>query len=763
MKTIQNNRILKESAQYTDYMFGIHSEDLSHIFSVLRNQMYSDKILAVIREYSTNAYDAHVEAGIKDIPIKISLPNQLFPEFKVRDYGFGLSEKEIQNVYAFYGCSTRRESNDAVGQLGFGSKSAFAYGDNFVITSYHNGMKTIYNAIIDPSNIGKISKMYSEPMVEDEKTGIEITIPVKTSDFLVFENKALNFYKYWEVSPKISGTNATLTFKPEDSLIKNSDGWFISKDQQYNQYNNKIIAVMGNVSYPINIDIIFEKNKGENVVKWISLVKCNNLSMVVKFNIGELEVASSRESLQYSQHTIKNIIEKFNKIFDTIVNIFQNEFKNCKNIWEAKCLYQNKFMTYNNPFYGFQDIESFKFEWNGIKISNGKFNDIGHWCNKNGKLTSNDFNEIYRSTPLNEKINPVVREYSYSRRMSSRKFKLKAFKSPCMNICASTESLLVINDTCETQSNVSKAIKVITEKTTGINHLYLFTFTKPGLKEEFFKYYNLDDTPFKKISEVVNKIKNENKKVRKSPTSIAIVKETNLDYQYSYGRSAWREVNVDLKNDGGYYVDIEFNEVRLNGFNTSLNTVYNLVKLLNESFYLKIDTKIYGMNKKNKENKNFKNNSKWINLFDFAKNILDKEKSENYTKYIAYTTHLNVNSSHFNIDLNHITEVYMQIKDKNNPLSLILKDLIDNVEDKRHHFKNISLLNNLIESHQNTTLVNLVEEYKKKFENIFKRYPLLNQLIFVRNINAQNTVDFKDNLKYMCDYINLIDNTVPVK
>jgi HSP90 family molecular chaperone len=100
MKTLENNRILTESTPFTSYQFGIRSEDLSHIFSVLRNQMYSDKILAVIREYSTNAYDAHVVAGIKNTPIRISLPNTLFPEFKVRDYGHGLSEEDVKNVYA---------------------------------------------------------------------------------------------------------------------------------------------------------------------------------------------------------------------------------------------------------------------------------------------------------------------------------------------------------------------------------------------------------------------------------------------------------------------------------------------------------------------------------------------------------------------------------------------------------------------------------------------------------------------------------------
>ena len=145
--------------------FGIKQEGLAHIFNVLRNQLYSDKILAVLREYSCNAVDAHTEAGVNR-PIEVTLPSRLSLELKIRDYGFGLSETDIQEIYAFYGESTKRKSNSLIGQLGLGSKSAFAYGDNFVINSFYNGIKTTYNAYIDPSQIGQIATLASSPSNE---------------------------------------------------------------------------------------------------------------------------------------------------------------------------------------------------------------------------------------------------------------------------------------------------------------------------------------------------------------------------------------------------------------------------------------------------------------------------------------------------------------------------------------------------------------------------------------------------------------------
>jgi HSP90 family molecular chaperone len=196
MKTIQRNQnSLKTHGIQKTVKFGIKASGLAHIFNVLRNQLYSDKIMAVVREYTCNAVDAHIEDGNSDRPIVVTLPTQLLPEFKVRDFGKALTDAEIADVYAFYGESTKRQSNEMIGQLGLGSKSAFAYGDNFVINSFINGTKCIYNAFIDPSQIGQISKIGVEDT--DEENGIEIIVPVRDDDHTEFEEKAYSLFRYF--------------------------------------------------------------------------------------------------------------------------------------------------------------------------------------------------------------------------------------------------------------------------------------------------------------------------------------------------------------------------------------------------------------------------------------------------------------------------------------------------------------------------------------------------------------------------------------
>src|SRR5271157_2804432 len=83
-------------------------------FNILSSGLYSNKIGACIRELSCNAYDAHVEAGKKDVPFEIHLPSSFEPWFSVKDYGVGLSHEGILGLYTTYFSSSRNDSNEYV-------------------------------------------------------------------------------------------------------------------------------------------------------------------------------------------------------------------------------------------------------------------------------------------------------------------------------------------------------------------------------------------------------------------------------------------------------------------------------------------------------------------------------------------------------------------------------------------------------------------------------------------------------------------------
>ena len=292
----KNPNSVKTSGIQKTVSFGIKGQEgLAHIFSVLRNQLYSDKVLAVVREYTCNAVDANVEAGKSDLPIEVTLPNALNPTFKVRDFGPALSDKDIDEVYAFYGESTKRNSNNQIGQLGLGSKSAFAYGDNFVINSFIDGEKHSYNAFIDPTQIGQIAKLSVEPT--KEPSGIEIVIPVREDDHTEFVEKAKILFKHFKVRPIIHGVEQ---FEYEDSeLLFSGDNWewYNVKHTGYGNHYGDAVAVMGNIAYPIDESALNLREDDTNLQHLL------NDNLVLKLEIGTT-VFEPHSSIRISLRTI---------------------------------------------------------------------------------------------------------------------------------------------------------------------------------------------------------------------------------------------------------------------------------------------------------------------------------------------------------------------------------------------------------------------------------------------------------------------------
>jgi hypothetical protein len=290
--------------------FGISQdvEDQIHLLTILRDTLYSDKILAVLREYSANAWDAHREVGKEDVPIKVVLPTQLDCSVVIRDFGPGLSEDQIARVYTQYGASTKRGTDKKVGMYGIGCKSAFAYNDSFTVTSWFGGMKKMFHAVLDESNRGVITKMYEEEC-DPEETGIEIKVPVNPKDIHEFHTKASRLFRYFRPLPKI---NITL---PELRFDWNTENGFLSRNR-YNgsRYADQWQAVMGCVPYRLNLDQIWAELEEADLTS-----AAVSLSGGLYFDIGEVAISANREELQYKEKTKQVIVERFKLVLAELV------------------------------------------------------------------------------------------------------------------------------------------------------------------------------------------------------------------------------------------------------------------------------------------------------------------------------------------------------------------------------------------------------------------------------------------------------------
>jgi len=277
-------------------------------FSILSSGLYSNKIKAIIRELSCNAVDSHVAAGNTSKPFDVHLPSMLEPWFSVRDYGTGLNDDQVTNIYTTYFESTKTDSNDFIGALGLGSKSPFSYTENFTVTAIKDGMQRIYSAFINEMGVPSIAEMSTE--LTDEPNGVEVKFSVtERYDYNSFRHEAAEVFKWFKSKPNVTGVSFTHekpTYK-EENIVQ---GVHLQSDNVRNS-----TALMGNIAYPLSNISEPQKHFGDLA----SLLDCG---LVIEFSIGDLDFAASREVLSFVPITINSIKRKLEELNANLVTHF---------------------------------------------------------------------------------------------------------------------------------------------------------------------------------------------------------------------------------------------------------------------------------------------------------------------------------------------------------------------------------------------------------------------------------------------------------
>lgn len=250
-------------------------------------KLYSDREMAVLRELATNARDAHIDAGRAHLPIEISIQaNELDdPYLVIKDFGHGLTIEDIENIYSRYGVSTKRDTNEQTGSLGFGCKSPLAYTDQFTLTSICNGVRIL---VLVSKDEGGGNMQIVDTSATDEHSGVTIQIPLARHH--TFMLKAERLFRFWE-----PGTVLVNGKDPERIKGRkiNDDLMIIDGRTSY--------LVMGNVPYPIDTDYLKHELNYEH-------------SLVARVPLGSVQFVPSREALDYTAETravLKQIEQDF--------------------------------------------------------------------------------------------------------------------------------------------------------------------------------------------------------------------------------------------------------------------------------------------------------------------------------------------------------------------------------------------------------------------------------------------------------------------
>lgn len=292
-------------------------------FRILSSGLYSNKIRAIVRELSCNAADSHIAAGTPELPFDLHLPNTIEPHFSVKDYGTGLSHADVMGLYTTYFSSTKSDSNDYTGALGLGSKSPFSYTENFTVISIHDGMQRTYTALIDESGCPNIALMHE--MESDAHNGIEVKFAVTDSgDFFNFKREAIQVLRWFAVMPTVNLSEGELAAPILDNV---ADGIDIVRNAEN---NTRSVAVQGNVAYPLDENLM----KGKRNLTSFQ-VRAFKSGFVFRFNIGELDIAASREELSYVDYTIEAIYQKLVSIEQYFTNHVMKELQSAKSVWDT--------------------------------------------------------------------------------------------------------------------------------------------------------------------------------------------------------------------------------------------------------------------------------------------------------------------------------------------------------------------------------------------------------------------------------------------
>lgn len=331
------------------------------MFSILSSGIYSNPIKSILREVGCNAYDAHIAAGKKDLPFEIHLPNSLEPFFEIKDFGTGIPNDQILDIYTKYGNSTKTDTNDQVGAFGLGSKSPFSYTDNFTVENRYNGTKTSYTAFLNKDGFPAFSEAMSAEKT-NECNGLTVRFPVKQSDNYRFSQEAKEVYKWFKVRPIVKG-EYNFTFPAEKLYLRKTDLYGMPQSRSAAPH-----IVMGNVAYPIAINNIVNTS---DYVKPTWYKKVNSIlqwGLELYCSIGDVEITASREQLSYGtsdggdgKKTVDFIRKKCEEVYDELERELTKGLKEKKNIWEARI----ELTRIRNSWYDFD----FDGTWNGQKIT----------------------------------------------------------------------------------------------------------------------------------------------------------------------------------------------------------------------------------------------------------------------------------------------------------------------------------------------------------------------------------------------------------
>lgn len=293
------------------------------LFNILI-ESYKNSRSSMIREYVSNAWDAHKEIGKTDKPVIVRVSEDDGGNYiEIIDEGVGMTREFFLSVYSTLLATTKDGSNDQIGGFGIGSKSALAYTNYYYVTTtrdcetnefaiYRESTKGVKISLLqtleaDEGVSGTKVKIYLNDKIDEKNTIVNTAI----KELLYFDNVVIeNAFNLHNSNVREYNANPIL----------DGDFFKFKTNSYYNDslvYDNLIHLVIGNVAYTIDYKLL---NLDGNIEKY-------KIPIALKFNIGELKVHMNRETIIYDDATIALIKEKLQLVRQYFTELFLSQRK----------------------------------------------------------------------------------------------------------------------------------------------------------------------------------------------------------------------------------------------------------------------------------------------------------------------------------------------------------------------------------------------------------------------------------------------------
>lgn len=299
----------------TEYSF----EAGPHMMQILSG-LYANPEVALVREYLTNMYDAHIAlhraTGSWGPKPTLTLPTTFSPTLVFADKGIGMSKETVKGIYTRYGKSTKSNSNDEVGGFGLGAKVAFAYngGVDWTVASVRDGEKNTFIARIGPNGMPVLSHLDSSPTTEP--SGTVVTIPIRRQDITTIHSTAQTYLRHFPL--EINVENASFKITPKITELSGDD-WSIGRGGGGIQ--NGLTVVVGNVPYHIpEAELVGALRRGgmlSNTTNDAQYFWTQN-EITVKLDVGSVDIVPSRDSVKFTDRTKDAIAKALQTVSEAI-------------------------------------------------------------------------------------------------------------------------------------------------------------------------------------------------------------------------------------------------------------------------------------------------------------------------------------------------------------------------------------------------------------------------------------------------------------